>query len=67
MGQSIWAALAAGALAFFVAQIIVNIIYAAGDEAWATDPHTKRVLQLFGLAKGHGAKHVILVSKQHQT
>lgn len=63
VGQSIWGALAAGAAALLIGQIILQIIYAAGNAGWATDEHTKRVLQLFGLTKASGAKQVILASQ----
>ncbi len=61
MGQSFWGALAASAAALLIGQIILHIIYAAGNAEWATDAHTKRVLQLFGLTKANDAKHIILV------
>lgn len=64
VGQSIWGALAAGAAALLIGQIILQIIYAAGNAGWATDAHTKRVLQLFGLTKASGAKQVILVRER---
>lgn len=64
MGQSIWGALAAGAAALLICQTILQIVYAAGNAGWATDAHTKRVLQLFGLTKADGAKHVILVRRE---
>ncbi len=61
MGQSIWGALAAGAAALLICQTILQVVYAAGNAGWATDAHTKRVLQLFGLTKADSAKHIILV------
>ncbi|KAL0037898.1 hypothetical protein WJX79_004430 [Trebouxia sp. C0005] len=61
LGQSIWGALAAGAAALLICQTILQIVYAAGNAGWATDAHTKRVLQLFGLTKADGAKRIILV------
>ena len=64
MGQSIWGALAAGAAALLICQTILQIVYAAGNAGWATDAHTKRVLQLFGLTKADGAKHIILVRSE---
>ena len=61
VGQSIWGALVTSAAALLVSQIILQIIYAAGNADWATDPQTKRVLQLLGLSKAHGIKNTILV------
>ena len=62
MGQSIWGTLAAGAAALLVGQIILQITYAVGNAEWATDAHTKRLLQLFGLTKANSAKQIILVN-----
>lgn len=61
VGGTIWGALAGGAAALLLGQIILQIIYAAGSAGWATDPHTRRLLQLFGLTKANNAKQIILV------
>ena len=53
--------LAGFAAALLLGQTVLQIVYAAGNAGWATDPHTRRILQLFGLTKIVGAKHIILV------
>lgn len=61
VGGTIWGALAGGAAALLLGQIILQTIYAAGNAGWATDVHTRRLLQLFGLTKASSAKQTILV------
>ena len=61
VGGTVWGALAGGAAALLLGQIILQIIYAAGNAGWATDPNTRQVLQLFGLTKANSAKRIILV------
>ena len=60
--QSIWGLVAAGATALLAGQVIVQSIYLAGNAGWATDEHTKRVLQLFGLNRASSAVHLFSVS-----
>ena len=62
-----WGALVTSAAALLFGQIILQIIYAAGNADWATDPHTKRILQLLGLSKAQGIKNTILVRTLAQT
>ena len=61
VGGTMWGALAGGAAALLLGQIILQTIYAAGNAGWATDKHTRRLLQLFGLTKASNAKQTILV------
>lgn len=61
VGGTIWGALAGGAAALLLGQIILQSIYAAGKAGWATDPDTRRLLQLLGLTKAKNAKQIILV------
>lgn len=63
VGGTIWGALAGGAAALLLGQIILQTIYAAGNADWATDPHTRRLLQLFGLTKASNARQTILVMR----
>lgn len=60
--QSILGLVSAGATALLVGQIVVQAIYQAGDASWATDEHTKSVLQIFGLNRADSAGCLALVS-----
>lgn len=60
--QSLWGLVSASSTALLAGQIVVQAIYKAGDAGWATDEHTKRVLQLFGLNRADSALHLVLVS-----
>lgn len=62
--QSLWGLVSAAATALLVAQIVVQSIYKAGNAGWATDDHTKRVLQLFGLNRAESVARLVLVRCQ---
>lgn len=62
--QSLWGLVSAVATALLIAQIVVQSIYKAGNAGWATDDHTKRVLQLFGLNRAESVARLMLVSVQ---
>ena len=59
--QSLWGLLSAGATALLAGQIVLQLIYAAGNASWATDAHTRRVLQLLGLQKAGSVSQIALV------
>ena len=64
--QSLWGLLSAGATALLAGQIVLQLIYAAGNASWATDSHTRRVLQLLGLQKPESVSQIALVGCAHQ-
>jgi hypothetical protein len=59
-GAALWGGVAAAALLVLGVQACVQLLFALGNDAWASDPRTQRILELLGCPKAQGGADLFL-------